>query len=673
MSEQHLTVSDLMTAAACPRLYFLHRRADGPSVLFEASRSFSLGRLFHGWVAQAIREACGRGGLAQELRRRKSQEAARELLVDFLYRHAFFPWLRGGSAAKAPGEIVLLWDSLGEVASFLGDFLANAISAGQPTSRVLLSTESELLHRFRVDGLPVSLRGRPDAVVRDPRDGRVTVLEFKTRPDRSPEADLIQIAAYTWLLERKQGIQAEGALAYFTPRLELSRFPRVDLDRAVGQLIPAMVRRIRTWLETDPAHAAALPPAADPHLCTICPHHPPCPQRFPPQPMTAPLPSGLASGGPGRSRRRAPEPPPRETAGQARPSPDPLGERLVAVLTTFRCPAELLGREVGPTFVRYRLRPAPGVTVAAMRSRQEDLKVQLGLDAVPLVQAGPGYVSVDIQREDREFLTISGILERPDLPGQGGGLVIPLGVAVDGRLVSADLADPNTCHFLVAGTPGSGKSEFLKAVAASIIRRHDPSAVNLLLIDPKQVTFPPFSGFPHVRGDVATGPDQALGVVTALGEEMDRRYARFAQAGAQDLTGYRAQGHAELPHLVVLFDEFGDCMLRDQKTGKALEASVVRLGQMARAAGIHLILATQKPVVRVVTGLIKGNLPGRIAFRVASRTDSQVILDTDDAAYLLGKGDMIVQWAGTSLRLQAPYLPDTDLPLLAASGRSGKS
>ena len=143
---------------------------------------------------------------------------------------------------------------------------------------------------------------------------------------------------------------------------------------------------------------------------------------------------------------------------------------------------------------------------------------------------------------------------------------------------------------------------------------------------------------------------------------MDRRYGRFRQAGAQDLAAYRAQGHAGLARLVILFDEFGDCMLRDQKTGRALEAAVVRLGQMARAAGIHLILATQKPVVRVVTGLIKGNLPGRIAFRVASRTDSQVILDADHAAHLLGKGDMIAQWAGTSLRLQAPYLPGAELP-----------
>lgn len=661
MSELRLTVSDLMTAAACPRLFFLHRRAGGPSVLFEQSRSFALGRLFHGWVAQAIREASSRRGLAQELRRGKSREAVREHLLDFLYRNSFFPWLRAEGTAHAPAEIVLLWDSLGEAGSFLGDLLADAISARQPVSRILVNAESELLHRFRVDELPVSVRGRPDAVIQDPRDGRVNVLEFKTRPDRSPDADLIQIAAYTWLLERQAGIQAEGALAYFTPRLELSRFPRADLDRAVGHLIPAMVRRIRSWLETDPAQGATLPPAADSRLCTFCPHHPPCPDRFPTKAIASPPRGAVRSRGQSRGAKPAPENPRQEATGQLPPSSDPMGVRLVAVLTTFRCPAELLGRQVGPTFIRFRLRPAPGVTVSAIRSRQEDLKVQLGLDAVPLVQAGPGYVSVDIQREDREYIALSALLERDDFPAQGEGLAIPLGVAVDGRLVSADLADPNTCHFLVAGTPGSGKSEFLKSIAASIVGRHDPSAVHLILIDPKQVTFPPFSGSPHVQGEVATDPDRALDIVTALGEEMDRRYGRFREVGALDLAGYRAQGRSDLPRLVILFDEFGDCMLRDQKTGKALEAAVVRLGQMARAAGIHLILATQKPVVRVVTGLIKGNLPGRIAFRVASRTDSQVILDTDDAAHLLGKGDMIAQWAGTSLRLQAPYVPATHL------------
>lgn len=333
-------------------------------------------------------------------------------------------------------------------------------------------------------------------------------------------------------------------------------------------------------------------------------------------------------------------------------------------LANFKCPVEPLGYEVGPTFVRYRVRPAPGVTVAAIKNRQEDLKVQLGLEAVPLIQAGPGYVSVDVQRVDREFVPLLPLLERPEMAARRDGLTIPLGIAVDGRLATADLTDPNTCHFLVGGTPGSGKSEFLKAALIALARRHPPQDLKVVLIDPKQVTFSPFASLPHLQGDVLTDPDSAVAGIEGLGSEMERRYTRFRETGVQDLAGYRAHEYSDLPRIVVLFDEFGDCMLRDAKTGKALEAAVVRLGQMARAAGIHLLLATQKPVVRVVTGLIKGNLPGRIAFRVASRTDSQVILDTDDAAHLLGKGDMIAQWAGTSLRLQSPYLPDSDLPTI---------
>jgi S-DNA-T family DNA segregation ATPase FtsK/SpoIIIE len=658
-----LSVSELATAVACPRLFYLHRRAGGPTFLFETGRSFAIGRLFHRWLAQVIRKARGRGPLRQALQASRTPEAAGEALRDRLYRQAFFPWLQGAGSDHSPAEVVLLWDSLSEAARFVGE-LAVAAAANLPLTRVLLGAELALSHRMRVDGQELEIRGTVDALVRDPRHGRLTILEFKTRPDRNPDADLIQVAAYTWLLERARGLRADGALAYFTPRLELSHFPRADLERAVGQQIPAVVRRIGEWLRLDERGAAALPPAADPRLCTICPHHPPCPDRFPleslPQATGPPRRPAARAGGPsapGRAvRRRRPE-------AEPGPERDPLQDQLVEVLASFRSPVEPLGRQVGPSFVRYRLRPAPGVTVAAIKKRDEDLKVQLGLQAVPLVQAGPGYVSVDVGREDREFVPLAPLLDRPEMVARVSGLTIPLGIGVDGRLVTADLADPNTCHFLVGGTPGSGKSEFLTAILCALARRYSPRDLRLVLIDPKQVTFTPFAASSHLQGGVVTDPEGAVEAIAALGDEMDRRYARFRESGVQDLAAYRARGNTDLPRVTLLFDEFGDCMLRDAKTGRALEAAVVRLGQMARAAGIHLVLATQKPVVKVVTGLIKGNLPARVAFRVASRTDSQVILDSDDAAHLLGKGDLIAQWPGTAVRLQSPYVAGADLGL----------
>lgn len=648
MSRLILSVSELVTAVACPRLLYLHRHGGGPTYLFETGRSFALGRLFHRWLGQVIRKARGRGSLPQRLKACRMPEGAAEILCDDLYREAFFPWLSKQGQDHSPAEVVALWDGLAEAARYLGELLARAATKSLPPSRVLLAAELPLGHPLRIDGQQVELRGVVDAIVRDPPTGRITLLEFKTRPDRNPEADLIQVAAYTWLLELEKSIRADGALAYFTPRLELAQFARADLDRAVGQKIPAIVRQIFEWLDRDGRAAATLPPTVDPRLCSICPHHPPCPDRFPGEVITR------------RPQRE-------KTPAAPRPAPpapviDPRQEQLVQVLASFKCPVEPLGREVGPTFVRYRLRPAPGVTVAAIKNRQEDLKVQLGLEAVPLIEAGPGYVSVDVQREDREFIPLAALLARSEMASRQDGFAVPLGVAVDGRLVTANLADSNTCHFLVGGTPGSGKSEFLKSILSTLALHYAPRDLKLVLIDPKQVTFTPFAGLPHLPGGMVTDPDTAVTAMAELGDEMDRRYACFREAGVQDLATYRARGHTDLPRVVVLFDEFGDCMLRDPKAGKALETAVVRLGQMARAAGIHLILATQKPVVKVVTGLIKGNLPGRVAFRVASRTDSQVILDADDAAYLLGKGDMIAQWAGLRVRLQAPFVPEADLP-----------
>ena len=229
---------------------------------------------------------------------------------------------------------------------------------------------------------------------------------------------------------------------------------------------------------------------------------------------------------------------------------------------------------------------------------------------------------------------------------------IAIGVDLEGKLVEADLADPNTCHFLVGGTTGSGKSEFLRSLLLSLLVRHTPDHLKIALVDPKRVTFPEFEKMPWLYSPIVKDCDRAIALMEQLVGEMDKRYQRFEATGCADLSTYNQKSSQILPRIVCIFDEYADFMTeKDSRT--ALEQNIKRLGAMARAAGIHLIIATQRPEAKVVTPIIRSNLPGRVALKTASEADSAIILGGKQttAAYLLGKGDLLY---GASLqRLQS--------------------
>ena len=314
------------------------------------------------------------------------------------------------------------------------------------------------------------------------------------------------------------------------------------------------------------------------------------------------------------------------------------------------------GAVIGPTFVRLNMEPRGDTDVSKVRREAENLKVQLALEHEPLILSQPRYISIDVQRPDRQTVFLPPLLANvptkfKDEPA------FPVGVGVTGNVEWLNLSEPEGCHLLVAGTTGSGKSEFMKAVLAALAARMTPEQVKFRLIDPKRVTFNVAANCPYLGGPVVYDGEEALPVLEECVEEMERRYKALQQRGTdhvRHLTGADA-----VPRWVVVMDEFADLMT-DRATKRELEPLLKRLGAKARAAGVHLILGTQRPEASVVTPILRSNLPGRIGLQVATERDSKLFLDEPDAAYLFGKGDLVWKRGGGLVRLQSPFVPKAE-------------
>jgi DNA segregation ATPase FtsK/SpoIIIE, S-DNA-T family len=331
---------------------------------------------------------------------------------------------------------------------------------------------------------------------------------------------------------------------------------------------------------------------------------------------------------------------------------------VAAKLTEFGQRVEPLGTEVGPTFVRLKLRPLGKTSVGKVCNHANDLRTHIpGISRVPLIADQPGFISVDVERPKRQPVPLVSCL-RQTVKQLDGQLAFPVGVDVSGKVHWLNLADPSTCHLLVAGTTGSGKSEFLKALVMGLATRLSPLDLRFVFIDPKRVTFNFPAGSPYLLHPVAHTVEETMPLVQECFEETERRYALLEEKGLEHV-GQLTGKHA-LPRIVVLFDEFADLMA-DRESRRDLESTLKRIGALARAAGIHLVLATQRPDKDVVTPLLRANLPTRICLRVDSERNSNIILDEGGGERLLGRGDLFWKFGGGMIRLQGAFVTKDEL------------
>ena len=338
-------------------------------------------------------------------------------------------------------------------------------------------------------------------------------------------------------------------------------------------------------------------------------------------------------------------------------------EIIVKKLASFNIPAQVVGRNAGPVVTQYEVQPAADVKVSRIEALADDLAMALAARSLRIEAPIPGKSAVGIEIPNKEFNIVSlrGILDEVDFDATGSALTFALGRDVAGNAQAVDLA--KMPHLLIAGATGSGKSVMVNALITSLLCQASPDDVRMILMDLKRVELASYNGLPHLLVPVITEPERAKAALKWAVNEMEGRYRRFAGAGSRNIRTYnesRVDPADELPYIIIIVDELADLMMRE---GKNVEEPIVRLAQKARATGIHMVLATQRPSVNVVTGLIKANFPSRIAFAMASQIDSRTILDAPGAEDLIGRGDMLYQPSDLPrpMRLQGVFVSDMEI------------
>jgi len=347
-----------------------------------------------------------------------------------------------------------------------------------------------------------------------------------------------------------------------------------------------------------------------------------------------------------------------------------VAESLVQALAHFGVEVTVTGQISGPRVTRYELQLAPGTKVSKVAALKDDLSYALATTEIRILAPIPGKqaVGVEVPNLSPNLVTLGDIYD--DLPTTASPLAVWLGKDISGSAVWADLA--RMPHILIAGTTGSGKSGCINTILTSILLRSTPDEVRLILIDPKRIELNYYESIPHLLTPVVSSPKEASAVLANVVAEMERRYERMSIVRARSLPeanrAFRVRGEDTLPYLLVVIDELADLMM---VSPQAVEDAIIRLAQKSRAVGIHLVLATQRPSVDVITGMIKANVPSRIAFAVSSQTDSRVILDTAGAESLLGQGDMLFRPLGTSRlqRVQGAYVTEEEVALVVEGVR----
>ncbi|MCR8745095.1 DNA translocase FtsK [Romboutsia lituseburensis] len=330
---------------------------------------------------------------------------------------------------------------------------------------------------------------------------------------------------------------------------------------------------------------------------------------------------------------------------------------LEKTLSDFGVEAKVNQVTVGPTITRYEIQPSPGVKVSKIVNLTDDIALSLAAKSIRMEAPIPGKsaIGIEVPNEHAQMVSVREVLESEEFKKFDSPLAMALGKDISGKVVIGDIS--KMPHMLIAGSTGSGKSVCVNTLISSILYKAKPDEVKLLLIDPKVVELANYNGIPHLLIPVVTDPKKAASALNWAVVEMNRRYKLFADTQVKDITSYNEKSEEKLPKIVIIIDELADLMMA---SANDVEDYICRLAQMARAAGMHLIVATQRPSVDVITGVIKANIPSRIAFAVSSQTDSRTILDMGGAEKLLGKGDMLFYPLGAAkpVRLQGAFISE---------------
>ncbi|WP_414623178.1 DNA translocase FtsK [Calothrix sp. CCY 0018] len=670
-----LTVTKVRVAFECPRLFYLSDKSGGNTLFIPRDTVTGIGKIFHYLVDEFINLAISEPRFKELFQLEASQlqiEKVAGEMQQIFYQAKFLSYLEkivAKDSSKAQ-PLLKVWQGLqGVIKRFAEILIVNRryCSAESVIRSTFISEERKLEHYFNLpNGTQQQVRGEFDCLIYNWERKRLCVIEFKTYQQLDPSAQLAQVSLYGYMLQQKQQVPVDSAVYCVLPEFKEYYYDWEQLENTVNQLIPYKLEQMQEWLNWEHSQPNCPPSTTQPYLCEICPQQEKCQSYFGDAVKIPPTP--LEEGGLEEDSIKIP-PTPLEQGGleeekeeEDSVNADAIGEELVTTLQSFGIKVNFIEAVVAPSFIRVKIKPQSGVKVISIIKLSADLQVQLGLENPPLIATQAGYVSVDLPNPNRKAALFDDYIKSEKLP-ETTSVKIAIGVNLEGKLVEADLSDPNTCHFLVGGTTGSGKSEFLRSQLLSLLKRYSPQQLKIALVDPKRVTFPEFEKMPWLYSQIVKDSEDAIELMDKLVSEMEYRYEQFEKTGCADLAAYNQRVDKPLPRIVCIFDEYADFMA-EKESRSALEQSIKRLGAKARAAGIHLIIATQRPEASVVTPLIRSNLPGRVALRTASEADSKMILGDNKktaAAYLLGKGDLLYQVNSKLHRLQSLYAKNIDL------------
>lgn len=606
-----------------------------------------LGTLFHRVVAELLRPEsdCAIEAILRDMD--PDLAAWKTRLQSHAYDRLLGPLLtqQAGLLQGQGPQVLGLWQAVRSACDWFGDLWWEFTGAGRTVAdqRIWIGSEQPLVRELHRPGWrePVALIGQADALLRVPSRGACCVLEWKLG-QTSPTLDLAQAALYHLILAGDAGTAGRTALAVMSFKPERSELT-VDGSRLqeaqdrlmdlIGELADVVAPRSRS---------------------------------IGPTPTQNVQPTSVASSTDGKANVT----PPVRTSSPTE-LPTWVAERQTLLLRTLRqsgAACRDVGRPaLGPTFARFFVFPERGVTVKKVTSQAEQIFLHLGLPSPPTMCVLDGRIGIDLPRPDRQSLSFAEL--HPHLPkvdARTGSARVPVGVDLSGTWHFLNLASSESAHALVVGTPGSGKSQWLRIAVASLMATNRPETLKFLLIDPKQNAFPFAKGSPFLlRPIVIPGREEVPIAETLHGltEEMTRRNGLLAGSQSQSLEEHVAKTGHPLPRIVCVCDEYADLLDgSDTKERKEIEHEFKRIAQVGRAAGIHLILATQQPRANVLTPGIRSLIPAKVCLRVSSAGESRLALEANGAERLLGNGDLLYRCIGEPIRLQGAWLPGEQEP-----------
>jgi S-DNA-T family DNA segregation ATPase FtsK/SpoIIIE len=579
-------------------------------------------------------------------------KAWQSAIADHAYQHIAGPELLRQRAAlqDSSQQVLNFWTACEELCNWLGELLwtireegdAVGVSGHQNVEATLrgsrqlwphplvevIAEQRHSLTLHEADWLgPVTITGIPDAVFYLRGRRQWCVVELKSGRT-APEADLLQACLYHRMLcDEQQDQPAAGQLALisFLPERREQLFSAEELRGAQARITELA------------GQMAGVLPEAD-HVVETEVHNTVSGDDTSTEGSPAPQPASAV---------KATSPAPAKLTQTAAAEHKELADRMLQAFREYNADVTLDGDLiVGPTFLRFPVQLGRGVRMSAVKNRAAEVQVRLGLDRPPLIGQYFGQVVIDVQRPDREFIAFSQIRDQLDAPGSRAGAArVPIGVDLNGELQCADLSQTEHTHILVAGTAGSGKSEWLRSAIAGLIVSNTPDTLRLVLIDPKRNAFHGLRESPYLlRPLVFPDEHDVIQVLASLADEMDRRYRLFE--GHDSLQDYLVRTEAAMPRIVCVCDEYFDLVNRDRAERAEIESQIFRLGAKARAAGIHLIIATQQPSRQTIKGALDTNIPARVGLKLSNAIESRMLLGTSGAEQLLNHGDLLFKDIG---------------------------